>query len=355
MHYDDLLLRMHQALRSRGGGALAGAVAGRFKAALIDEFQDTDPLQYEIFTRCFAGSCLFFIGDPKQAVYSFRGADVFTYARAAHSVVEAHKHTLIHNWRSDPGLIEAVNAVFAQAEYPFVFDWIRFDAAEPAPKTDRKTLTGLDEGPLQVWYLDAGEARELTVEQAGRAVCRAVAFEISRLLNLSSNGAVKLGNDGLKPSDMAVLVRTNTQARMVRDSLHAAGIPCVLYSDENVFLSSEAFEMEVLLAALAEPYREGLVRTALMTRIFALNPAAVDALSIDEAAWENWIEQFRDWHELWARSGFTPMIKRLLDGQGVRSRLLSMVCGRAGAHQYSPHRRAPGQGGGGLRSWACRA
>ena len=140
MHYDDLLLKMHQALRSRVGGALAGAVAGRFKAALIDEFQDTDPLQYEIFTRCFAGSCLFFIGDPKQAVYSFRGADVFTYARAAHSVVDAHKHTLIHNWRSDPGLIEAVNAVFAQAEYPFVFDWIRFDAAEPAPKTDRKTL-----------------------------------------------------------------------------------------------------------------------------------------------------------------------------------------------------------------------
>ena len=200
---------------------------------------------------------------------------------------------------------------------------------QPSPRqrpTGRRSC-GLDEGPLQVWYLDAGGASELTVEQAGRAVCRAVSFEISRLLNLSSNGALKLGNDGLKPSHMAVLVRTNTQARMVRDSLHAADIPCVLYSDENVFLSAEAFEMEVLLAALAEPYREGLVRTALMTRIFALNPAAVDALSTDEAAWENWIEQFRDWHDLWARSGFTPMMKRLLDGQGVRSRLLGMVSG----------------------------
>ena len=327
VYFDDLLVRMHRALRSRGGDALASAVAGRFKAALIDEFQDTDPLQYEIFTRCFAGSCLFFIGDPKQAVYSFRGADVFTYARAASVVEEAHRHTLVHNWRSEPGLIEAVNAVFSRAEYPFVFDWIRFDAAEPAPKTDRKTLTGVDEGHLQVWFMDALQAPELTVERAGRAVCRAVASEISRLLNLSGGNEVKLGGERLKPSDMAVLVRTNIQARMVRDSLHAAYIPSVLFSDENVFDSIEAFEMEVLLAALAEPLREGLVRTALMTRIFAMDASAIDALSQNEAAWENRIGRFRGYHEIWARSGFTPMIRRLLDGEGVRERLLGMGAG----------------------------
>lgn len=327
VHFDDLLVRMHQALQSRGGDALADAVAGRFKAALIDEFQDTDPLQYEIFRRCFAGSCLFFIGDPKQAVYSFRGADVFTYARAAAGVDEAHRHTLIHNWRSDPGLIEAVNAVFSRADEPFVFDWIRFEMAEPAPRTDRKALAGLDEGPLTVWFMDPGGVPELTVEQAGRAVCRAVAFEISRLLKLSGEGGVKLGGEKLKPSDMVVLVRTNTQARMVRDSLHAALIPTVLYSDENVFGSQEAFEMEVLLAALAEPHREGLVRTALMTRIFALDPAAIDGLSQNEAAWEHWIERFRGYHELWARFGFTPMIRRLLDNEGVRERLLGLAAG----------------------------
>ena len=327
VHFDDLLVRMHQALRSRGGDALAGTVAGRFKAALIDEFQDTDPLQYEIFTRCFAGSCLFFIGDPKQAIYSFRGADVFTYARAAAGVEEAHRHTLVHNWRSVPGLIEAVNAVFSKAEYPFVFDWIRFEAAEPAPKADRKTLTGVDEGHLQVWFMDALQAPELTVEQACRAVCRAVASEISRLLNGAGGNEVKLGGDRLKPSDMAVLVRTNTQARMVRDSLHAAHIPSVLYSDENVFGSIEAFEMEVLLAALAEPLREGLVRTALMTRIFAMDASTIDALSQNEAAWENRIERFRGYHEIWERFGFTPMIRRLMDGEGVRERLLGMGAG----------------------------
>jgi len=324
VHFDDLLLRMHNALLSRSGEALAEAVRGRFAAALIDEFQDTDPLQYEIFTRCFADSTLFFIGDPKQAVYSFRGADVFTYARAAAAVEEANTHTLLYNWRSAPGLIEAVNAVFSGVDEPFVFDWIRFDRAEPAPKEGRKDLTGVDGGPLTVWFLDAPDDGPLTADQANRAVCGAVAFEISRLLNLSTAEVVKLADEPLKPRDMAVLVRTNTQARLVRDTLHDAGIPCVLYSDENVFLSLEALEMDMLLSALAEPMREGLVRTALMTRVFGLDASAVDALGRDEAAWEGWIGLFRTWHESWVRTGFTPVIRRLLDGQHVRGRLLGL-------------------------------
>lgn len=324
VHFDDLLIRMYKALRSRGGEALAETVRARFTAALIDEFQDTDPLQYEIFRKCFAGSTLFFIGDPKQAVYSFRGADVFTYAKAAAAVAETNTHTLLHNWRSTPGLIEAVNTMFSGVADPFVFDWIRFEPAEPAPKKNRKDLAGVDGGPLTVWFLEAEDGARLTVEQAKRAVCRAVAFEISRLLNLSGTGVVTLGSEALKPRDMAVLVRTNTQARMVRDTLHDAHIPCVLYSDENVFGSPEALEMEMLLSALAEPMREGFVRTALMTRIFGLDAAAVDAFGRDEAAWEGWIERFRTWHETWARSGFTPVIRRLLDGEHVRERLLEL-------------------------------
>ncbi len=327
VHYDDLLLKVHRAILAPGGDALAAAVGHRFKAALIDEFQDTDLLQYEIFTRCFAASTLFFIGDPKQAVYSFRGADVFTYARAASAVNEADKHTLIHNWRSEPDLIQALNAVFSHAAEPFVFDWIGFEPALPADKPERKTLTGLEDGPLMVWYLDQGEETGLTVERANAEVCRATAFEISRLLNLAGADAVEIGNVRIKPSDMAVLVRTNKEARMVRDALSAALIPCVLYSDENVFFSREALEMEVLLAALFEPQQEGLVRAALMTRIIGLDAADIDVLAFDEAAWEGWVALFRSWHDLWARLGFTPMIRTLLDAQGVRRRLLGIEAG----------------------------
>lgn len=324
VHFDDLLLRMYKALRSRGGVALSEAVRARFAAALIDEFQDTDPLQYEIFRRCFAGSTLFFIGDPKQAVYSFRGADVFTYAKAAAEVEDVNTHTLLCNWRSIPGLVEAVNTVFSGVPDPFVFDWIRFDSAVPAPKPDRKDLVGVDGAPLTVWFMETGDRGVITVEQANRAVCNAVAFEISRLLGLSGSGVIMLGSDALRPRDLAVLVRTNTQARMVRDALHDAHIPCVLYSDENVFGSLEAFEMEMLLCALAEPVREGVVRTALMTRIFGLDACAIDALGRDEAAWEGWIERFRAWHESWARTGIIPVIRRILDTQKVRERLLGL-------------------------------
>jgi exodeoxyribonuclease V beta subunit len=323
VHYDDLLLRMHEALSSGSAKRLAHAVGERFHAALIDEFQDTDPLQYDIFRLCFTKGPLFFIGDPKQAVYSFRGADIFTYRKAAQSVDRDHQSTLIHNWRSAPELIEAVNDVFSPAEDPFVYEWIGFEEARPAPRTDRKTITGLAGGPLAVWYMDAGDNGELTGERASAMVCRAVSGEISRLLFRSGQGEVMLGERGLRPSDMAVLVRTNAQARAVRDALRACSIPCVLYSDENVFLSHEAFEIDVLLAALAEPSREGLVRTALMTRIFSLAPSDVEKLLEDEPAWEQWIVTFRDYHDLWERSGFTPMFRRLLDARNVRPRLLA--------------------------------
>ncbi len=327
VHYDDLLLGMHGALQGSGGDALAAAVAARFDAALIDEFQDTDPLQYEIFTRCFTGSALFFIGDPKQAVYSFRGADVFTYSRAASAVGNSSRHTLIHNWRSEPGLIAAVNAVFSRVEHPFVFDWIRFDPASPAPRPVPKALTGLEGGPLMVWCLDREGEGEITVDRAGREVCRATAFEITRLLSLSHRGVVRLGGEEIRPSDIAVLVRTNSQARMVRDALQLALIPCVLYSDENVFFSAEALEMDMLLAAVFEPHREGLVRAALMTRILGLDAQALDAFGADETAWDGWIGKFHAWRELWARHGFTPMIRSLLDGEGVRERLLGGEAG----------------------------
>lgn len=321
VHYDDLLLCMHRALSSSSGDRLAQAVRERFHAALIDEFQDTDQLQYDIFRICFTGKPLFFIGDPKQAVYSFRGADVFTYRKAAESVDTDHQSTLIHNWRSEPELIEAVNGIFSPAKDPFVFPWIRFEAAEPAPKPDRTLLSGTEGGPLSVWYLDTGTDDELTVDQAQSMVCRAVSGEISRLL--SGKKEITLGGRGLEPSDMAVLVRTNTQARAVRDTLRSYGIPCVLFSDENVFLSQEAFEIEVLMHAVAAPNREGLVRTALLTRIFALMPADLEKLLDDEAVWEQWVLRFQDWHDQWERSGFTPMFRRLLDGQDVRPRLLA--------------------------------
>jgi exodeoxyribonuclease V beta subunit len=323
VHFDDLLLRMHHALASPLGTSLANAVGKRFHAALIDEFQDTDHLQYEIFTQCFSTGPLFFIGDPKQAIYSFRGADIFTYKKAAESVEKDLQNTLIHNWRSEPGLIEAVNAVFEKAKDPFVYPWIEFRRAREADKPDREVLAAGDKANLVVWFMGSSGPEPLKVADARVQLCRAVAHEISTLLNGAKQGRVKLGSRELRPSDIAVLVRENTQARAMRDTLRSCNIPCVLFSDENVFFSDEAFAVDVLLNALAEPYHEGKVRTALMSSIFGLGAHEISGLMEDEKAWETWITKFRGYHDLWNRAGFTPAFRRLMDEEGVRTRLLA--------------------------------
>jgi len=157
--FDDLLLNLYTSLQGKGGEVLSRNIRDKFKAALIDEFQDTDPIQYAIFKRIFgSGSILFLIGDPKQAIYGFRGADIFAYMDAAANV--RMQYTLRENWRSEPGLIAAVNAVFANMERPFVFEEIPFQqASAPAGKTDYELLETGDgtDASLHLWFVNAGK------------------------------------------------------------------------------------------------------------------------------------------------------------------------------------------------------
>ena len=152
--FDDLLTRLHGALAGAGGPALAALLRRQYVAALIDEFQDTDPLQYDIFSRVFAGpeNYLFLIGDPKQAIYGFRGADIFTYLKARQHSDQAY--TLKENWRSEAGLVRSVNAVFSAPARPFVFPGIEFHAVEAKGEADKKPLKvdGQAQPPFQIWF-----------------------------------------------------------------------------------------------------------------------------------------------------------------------------------------------------------
>src|SRR5262249_38116171 len=147
--FDDLLVRLRAALNAPGGTRLAGEVRRRYRAALIDEFQDTDPVQYRIFEALFAppprssgpadpAPLLFLIGDPKQAIYAFRGADVFTYLDAARQANPSY--TLETNRRSESALVRAVNTLFRRPKHPFVFDSIQFQPVRSASEADQRTL-----------------------------------------------------------------------------------------------------------------------------------------------------------------------------------------------------------------------
>jgi exodeoxyribonuclease V beta subunit len=329
--FDDLLEDMQCALK-RENGALAGSIRHKYQAALIDEFQDTDPVQYDIFKTIFASGdhSLFMIGDPKQAIYSFRGADIYTYMKAAACVKADYGFTLTTNWRSDPCLITAVNTILSRAgKAPFVFEQIQFNTIAPADckKQDSLNLSGTAEAALHIWFIDREYAdREdgtITKGSAEQLVARATAAEIVRLAVLGQQGKAKLGDRDLCPGDIAVLVRKNRQARMIQQELELLSMPSVLYGAESVFDSHEAEEVARVTAAVAEPGNEKKIKAALATDMLGLSGNDLYALADDEASWEKRLIAFHEYHEQWAQQGFIRMFRRLIHAEGVRRRLLS--------------------------------
>lgn len=337
LSYDDLLTRLDRALADEGGAALAERVRTRYPVALIDEFQDTDPLQYRIFGGLYRGhpACgLFMIGDPKQAIYGFRGADIFTYMQARHDTDPATDHfTLLTNWRSSRALIGAVNHLFGRASAPFIYDQdIPFHPVVAAGDADREPLRidGAAPAPLAAWLFHRqGEDKPLP-KSAAEPWCAAVcAAEVVRLLRLAAEGRATLGDRECRPralraGDIAVLVRKASEAQAVRAALTAVGLPSVFISRDSVFATVEAEELARVLTAVAEPGSERALRAALATTLLGLDARAIDDLARDEAAWEGWLERFQGWNELWRARGFLAMFQRLLHDTGASRRLLAL-------------------------------
>ncbi|MFH2100263.1 MAG: UvrD-helicase domain-containing protein, partial [Pseudomonadota bacterium] len=333
LFYSDLIHELSRAMAGPRGPALVESAGARYQAALIDEFQDTDPAQWAIFRALFADrdKALFLIGDPKQAIYSFRGADVFSYLLAAQSA--GATWTLSENWRSGPALIRAVNRLFDRGPRPFVLSGIGFSPAAPAPVEDRKTLLvdGKPPSPLSFWFIEPkvdskGKLAALSQDEARRACVNAAASEAARLVGLSRQGRASLGDRPLAEGDIAVLVRTNQEAQEVQDRLREAGVHAVLRSTASLFDSPEAGEVHRLLTAVARPGPRTL-RAALATSLFGRSGAEIFALGENQEAWEQELTRFRGWLSLWISAGFIRMFRTLLLEAGVRERLAALADG----------------------------
>ena len=335
-YYDDLLLKMHNALQGTAGNSLAATIRDRYKAALIDEFQDTDPIQYDIFRTIYnqPDSALFLIGDPKQAIYGFRGADIFAYMKAIDQV--DNRYTLTRNWRSEPGLISATNEIFGGARKPFIYDKIPFISAVPAGDDKRKILQidGQNKPQFKFWFIDSSQLEEnnltngfISKSTAYDLLTRAVISEVSNLLIMGDKNKITIGDRALQAGDIAILVRTNNEAQIVKDALAENNIPCVLYSTKSVFDTVEAESVERLLTAIANPENEILIKAALISRIIDIRGEELFELEQDSNLWENWLRQIKDYNGIWNELGFITMFSRLLSDQKVRSRFLSLPDG----------------------------
>jgi exodeoxyribonuclease V beta subunit len=318
--YDDLLLAVRKALkknRHRGRNLLVDTIRAKYKAAMVDEFQDTDAIQYDIFSMLFAAKehTLFLIGDPKQSIYGFRGADIFSYMQAAAKVESTY--TLSENWRSSPGLITAVNTIFTHVKTPFVFEGIPFEKG----KYGQRSASGSEpsKAALKLWYVPAGGKKLMSKASASRRIAQALTDEILRLTSRSA-GRVPAG-------DIAVLVRTNRQAQLIKDHLYARSVPAVLYSIGNIFDTDEAMEIERILAAIAEPENQQRFRSALITDILGAGGEDLDRVEDRLLWWQSRYEHFRQYLQLWQKYGFMRMFREVMLKENIKPGVLSLPDG----------------------------
>ncbi len=314
-YFDDLLITVLNVLKSKDADQLAAGIRQRYRAALVDEFQDTDSVQYDILSRLFGqgDSLLFMIGDPKQSIYSFRGADIFSYMAAARR--GDARYTLRQNWRSEPRLITAVNTLFGGVKTPFVFDQIPFERGTPAPKsTDNEEFEG---PPLVLWYLDSE-----TIAESGKPVNKALATRLIAETVGSEIGRLLSGPKPLEPEKIAVLVRTNDQAQLIKNTLTARNIVSVLYTSANIFDSLEAMEIEQVLSAIAHPSHGTHLKAALATDMMGIRAGQLVGGDAEYGWWESWFARFSEYLRNWEQNGFIRMFGLFLYREGVKGRLL---------------------------------
>jgi len=335
--FDDLLSNLHHALVRHAW--LAEALRARYPAALIDEFQDTDPLQYAIFNRVFAPhGPLFLVGDPKQAIYSFRAADLHTYLAARHGA--SARYTLAVNQRSTPPIIEACNRLFEANPAAFILDGLDY---QPVRAGTRKRGPFIDETPAAaysdiadfcVWMLPHGESALLKTN-AQRDAAEACAAEIARLLRGAQRGEVRIGARPLSAGDIAVLVQTHRQGSLVKRVLAAWGIGSVELAQASVFGSLDAEQIERVLAAIDTPGDLRRLRAALATDWFGLDAAALWRLEHADAAdphgepidSTSWVERFSRYRTIWHERGFAVMWRTLARELSIATRLVARADG----------------------------
>lgn len=324
LSFDDLLKDLDGALGSGLGERLCERIRATYRVAMIDEFQDTDPQQYRIFHRLYGGhtdTALLMIGDPKQAIYGFRGADIFTYIQARRNV-SAH-YTLGRNWRSSSALVAAVNGLFERAKDPFIYEAdIPFLPVEAQGKNKALLLDGEAAPVLHCWQLSGQPTFNKGDYQSRMA--RATAVEIHRLLTLARAGKAQIGDQPVKAGDIAVLVRTGAEGKLVQQELARLAIASVYLSNrESVLAQVEAREILLILHACQNPGEERSLRAALATGLFDLDAKALDELASDERAWESAVQEFMEYRKIWHKRGVLAMLRALLHRRNLASSLLA--------------------------------
>jgi exodeoxyribonuclease V beta subunit len=346
--FADMLDRLNAALQGENGPALRKRITDQYPVALVDEFQDTAPNQYQIFNELYRvadndpATGLFLIGDPKQSIYGFRGADIHSYLSARRATAGRH-YQLGTNYRSTKAVVDAVNHLFMHAEsraaeqgFPrgaFRFrdivtreNPLPFEAVGAKGRNERMVDAA---GDVPALVIACSAAQDLKADSYREFFAHHCAEDIVAKLN-----DARVGFDGdeefkrLQPADIAVLVRDRKEAAAIRRALQRRGVPSVYLSDkDSVTDSEEAADVLRWLSAVANPLDGALARTAYATRTAGLPLAELARLSSDELAWEERVEQLKALHIIWQRQGVLAMLRRFIHELRLPATLLQQAGG----------------------------
>ncbi|BDD93036.1 RecBCD enzyme subunit RecB [Pandoraea sp. NE5] len=333
--FDDLLGNIARALNQHPD--LAEALRERYPCALIDEFQDTDPLQFDIFSAVYGRretaasnvgrGPMFMVGDPKQAIYSFRAADLHTYLAARENADAAY--TLAVNQRSTPAIIEAGNRLFGANDRAFVLDGLEYPPVRPGARQRAPFTDAREVADFTVWWLPDDD-EPLSKDDAQQACARATAAEVARLLAGAARGDVRVGERPLAPGDIAVIVQTHRQGALMKSMLAEHAVGSVELTQDSVFASDEAQTLLRVLRAVESPGDVRALRAALATELFGLDATALYRMQTSEASDAEaiaWIERLQRYRQLWIDRGFSAMWRTLMRELGLAARLVAQAGG----------------------------
>ena len=325
--FDDLLRLFCEALQGPQGNELAEMIRFQYPFAMIDEFQDTDSQQYAIFSKIYRdnpekNTGFIMIGDPKQAIYRFRGADIFTYLKASDEAQS--RFELTKNYRSEKNLVDGVNALFDFPQSPFIYQNINFTAVDSRDDHLRFYLNGKAE-PAYRFYLTESDKVNKT------EMAKICAISIQHWLKSAAENQAVFQNEDtcktLQPANIAVLVKNRYEAADVIQELQKLGIASVYLSDQSsVFDSHVAVELLRILKACLN-VAERPILNAIATALFGLNAADIHQIQQNEADWQRWADSFAQYQQTWQRQGILVMLHQILLEQGISERLLSQATG----------------------------
>lgn len=326
IHTDRLMYLANQFLQGPGKSLLP-TLRQQWPVALIDEFQDTDPEQWAAFQQIYladnANTGLLLIGDPKQAIYAFRQADLKVYLSAAKSATTPNGHfTMDRNWRSESGVLDATEALFSVKSDPFINKDIEFTSVKPSPEHHTKALMhhGKNVSGIEIGFHNTPGEKPPSADEARHLTCQATALKIAEMIQPDSGYSIN--GRAVQPEDIAILIRGHHEAAFVQAALSELNINSSLESKDSVFKSDEALAVLSTLRAIANPRSERHTRNLMAQGIWHFSSAQLSELFNDLEQWDHWVKSLEAARDTWSFHGPLSALTQLLDQLGLNTRLM---------------------------------